>query len=163
MKLFEIVGEFMELAHMADDPDVDQDVFKDTMESVEAELEEKADAYATIITKLLSEIDMIKKEKERLDRIQKTLESRVDILKRNLEKAMILFGKKKLKTDLHSYSIQKNAPALFIVDEAKIPDTYMIKQEPKLDRKALLADVKEEPEKFAGIVETRQTESLRIR
>lgn len=163
MKLFEIVGEFMELAHMADDPDVDQDVFKDTMESVKAELEEKADAYATIITKLSSEIDMIKKEKERLDRIQKTLESRADILKRNLEKAMILFGKKKLKTDLHSYSIQKNAPSLFIVDEAKIPDTYMIKQEPKLDRKALLADVKEEPEKFAGIAETRQTESLRIR
>ena len=39
----------------------------------------------------------------------------------------------------------------------------MVAQEPKLDRKMLLADVKANPEKFAGIAETKQTESLRIR
>lgn len=39
----------------------------------------------------------------------------------------------------------------------------MIVQEPKLDRKMLLADVKANPEEFKGIAETKQTESLRIR
>ena len=87
----------------------------------------------------------------------------MDVLKRNLEKAMIFMDKKKFKTDFHSYSIQKNAPSLVIIDESKIPDTYIIQQDPKFDRKALLADVKEDPEKFKGIAETKQTESLRIR
>lgn len=39
----------------------------------------------------------------------------------------------------------------------------MIAQEPKLDRKMLLADVKANPEAFKDIAETKQTESLRIR
>lgn len=39
----------------------------------------------------------------------------------------------------------------------------MVAQEPKLDRKALLSDVKANPEEFNGIAETKQTESLRIR
>lgn len=163
MKLFEIVGAFSELANMADDPDMDPVLFSDTMESIEADLEEKADAYATIITKLNASVDMISREIERLNKIKKTLDDRVDVLKRNLEKAMTFMNKKKFKTDFHSYSIQKNAPSLVIVDESKIPDAYIIQQEPKLDRKALLADVKEDPEKFKGIAETKQTESLRIR
>ena len=50
-----------------------------------------------------------------------------------------------------------------IIDESKIPAKYLISQEPKLDRTRLLADVKANPEKFAGIAETKQTESLRIR
>ena len=71
MKLFEIVGAFSELANMADDPDMDPVLFSDTMESVEADLEEKADAYATIITKLNASVDMISKEIERLNKIKK--------------------------------------------------------------------------------------------
>ena len=59
--------------------------------------------------------------------------------------------KKKFKTDIHSYSISKNAPSLNILDEAKIPEKYMVAQEPKLDRKALLSDVKANPEEFNGI------------
>ena len=71
--------------------------------------------------------------------------------------------KKKFKTDIHSYSISKNAPSLNILDATKIPEKYMVVQEPKLDRKMLLADVKANPEEFKGIAETKQTESLKIR
>lgn len=130
---------------------------------IEAELEEKADAYAVILANLDNDTEKIDKEIERLTKMKKILKSRSDFLKRNLTNTMLLMNKKKFKTDIHSYSISKNAPSLNILDEAKIPEKYMIAQEPKLDRKALLSDVKANPEEFNGIAETKQTESLRIR
>ena len=84
-------------------------------------------------------------------------------IKSNLETFMILVGKKKFKTDLFSFGIQKNAPSLDIIDETKIPEEYFIPQDPKLDRKRLLADIKANPEKAAAYAGLKQTESLRIR
>lgn len=138
-------------------------MFEDTLAGIEAELEVKADAYAVILTNLDNDVEKIDKEIERLTKMKKTLKSRSDFLKRNLTNTMLLMDKKKFKTDIHSYSISKNAPSLNILDEAKIPEKYMVAQEPKLDRKALLSDVKANPEEFNGIAETKQTESLRIR
>lgn len=153
----------MQLCEIAEDTDVDAQVFEDTLAGIEAELEVKADAYAVILTNLDNDVEKIDKEIERLTKMKKTLKSRSDFLKRNLTNTMLLMDKKKFKTDIHSYSISKNAPLLNILDEAKIPEKYMVAQEPKLDRKALLSDVKANPEEFNGIAETKQTESLRIR
>ena len=71
--------------------------------------------------------------------------------------------RKKLKTDLHTFGIQKNAPSLQIVDESKIPAEYWKPQEPKLDSRTLLKEVKANPEAFKDFVQLYQTESLRIR
>lgn len=163
LKLYEIAQEYMQLCEIAEDTDVDAQVFEDTLAGIEAELEVKADAYAVILTNLDNDTEKIDKEIERLTKMKKTLKSRSDFLKRNLTDTMLLMDKKKFKTDIHSYSISKNAPSLNILDEAKIPEKYMVAQEPKLDRKALLSDVKANPEEFNGIAETKQTESLRIR
>lgn len=163
LKLYEIAQECMQLCEIAEDTDVDAQVFEDTLAGIEAELEEKADAYAVILANLDNDTEKIDKEIERLTKMKKILKSRSDFLKRNLTNTMLLMNKKKFKTDIHSYSISKNAPSLNILDEAKIPEKYMIAQEPKLDRKALLSDVKANPEEFNGIAETKQTESLRIR
>ena len=130
---------------------MDAQVFEDTLAGIEAELEVKADAYAVILTNLDNDVEKIDKEIERLTKMKKTLKSRSDFLKRNLTNTMLLMDKKKFKTDIHSYSISKNAPSLNILDEAKIPEKYMVAQEPKLDRKALLSDVKANPEEFNGI------------
>lgn len=163
LKLYEIAQEYMQLCEIAEDTDVDAQVFEDTLAGIEAELEVKADAYAVILTNLDNDVEKIDKEIERLTKMKKTLKSRSDFLKRNLTNTMLLMDKKKFKTDIHSYSISKNAPSLNILDEAKIPEKYMVAQEPKLDRKALLSDVKANPEEFNGIAETKQAESLRIR
>lgn len=146
LKLYEIAQEYMQLCEIVEDTDVDEQVFEDTLAGIEAELEEKADAYAVILANLDNDTEKIDKEIERLTKMKKILKSRSDFLKRNLTNTMLLMNKKKFKTDIHSYSISKNAPSLNILDEAKIPEKYMIAQEPKLDRKALLSDVKANPE-----------------
>lgn len=162
LKLYEITGEYLTLCQMAEDTDVDATVFVDTLASIKGELEVKADSYAMIITNLSGDIEKIDKEIERLTHMKKVLKNRSDHLKNNLENAMKMMDVRKLKTDFHSYSIQKNPQSLSIIDESKISAEYF-SQDPKLDRKRLLADVKTNPEKFAGIAETKQTESLRIR
>ena len=158
LKLYEITGEYLTLCQMAEDTDVDATVFADTLASIQGELEVKADSYAMIITNLNGDVEKIDKEIERLTHMKKVLKNRSDYLKNNLENAMRMIDVRKLKTDF-----QKNPQSLNILDEAKIPEKYMIAQEPKLDRKALLSDVKANPEEFRGIAETKQTESLRIR
>ena len=166
LKLYEITGEYLTLCQMAEDTDVDATVFVDTIASIKGELEVKADSYAMIITNLNGDngdIEKIDKEIERLTHMKKVLKNRTNHLKNNLENAMKMMDVRKLKTDFRSYSIQKNPQSLNIIDESKIPAEYLISQDPKLDRTRLLADVKANPKKFAGIAETKQTESLRIR
>lgn len=104
----------MQLCEIAEDTDVDAQVFEDTLAGIEAELEVKADAYAVILTNLDNDVEKIDKEIERLTKMKKTLKSRSDFLKRNLTNTMLLMDKKKFKTDIHSYSISKNAPSLNI-------------------------------------------------
>lgn len=163
LKLYEITGEYLTLCQMAEDTDVDATVFVDTIASIKGELEVKADSYAMIITNLNGDIEKIDKEIERLTHMKKVLKNRTNHLKNNLENAMKMMDVRKLKTDFRSYSIQKKPQSLNIIDESKIPAEYLISQDPKLDRTRLLADVKANPKKFAGIAETKQTESLRIR
>lgn len=119
LKLYEIAQEYMQLCEIVEDTDVDEQVFEDTLAGIEAELEEKADAYAVILANLDNDTEKIDKEIERLTKMKKILKSRSDFLKRNLTNTMLLMNKKKFKTDIHSYSISKNAPSLNILDEAR--------------------------------------------
>ena len=84
LKLYEIAQEYMQLCEIAEDTDVDAQVFEDTLAGIEAELEVKADAYAVILTNLDNDTEKIDKEIERLTKMKKTLKSRCDFLKKNL-------------------------------------------------------------------------------
>jgi hypothetical protein len=72
----------------------------------------------------------------------------------------MILDKRKIKTVLFSFAIQKNPPSVQ-ADENLIPADYWIPQAPKLDRRALMEDLK------AGAsvpgAHLIQTESLRIR
>ena len=52
MRLYELTGQFLELLDMLEDEEVDEQVIMDTLESVEYEIEDKADGYAKIIKAL---------------------------------------------------------------------------------------------------------------
>lgn len=163
MKLHELTGQYLALLELAEDESIDPEVIRNTMEGLDGELEEKADACASIIFQLDGNIEMVDKEIQRLEKKKKAMKYNQRYIKSNLETFMIQVGKKKFKTDLFSFGIQKNAPSLDIIDETKIPEEYFIPQDPKLDRKRLLADIKANPEKAAAYAGLKQTESLRIR
>ena len=160
MKLYEITGEILELLTMAEDLELDQKMIRDTMEGLDFEFEEKAEAYAKVVKTLEMDIAGLDEEIQRMTKRKATIKNNIDRLKRSLEGAMIATGKIKFKTALFGFGIQKNPPSLNVLDESKVPAEFWIEQQPKLDKKAALAYVKENEVDWA---ELSQTESLRIR
>lgn len=160
MKLYELVEEFKELEELASDEAIDQQTIADTLESVGAEIEEKADGYAKVIKTLEGNVDVIDKEIKRLTEKKNTIKNNVTNIKNSLENAMLITGKTKFKTELFSFGIQKNPPSVVIDDESKIPQDFYIEQDPKLDKTALKNFLKENEVTYAHL---QQTEGLRIR
>lgn len=160
MKLYEITGALLELLEMAEEKDLDQQTINDTMEAVELEFEEKADGYAKVIKTLDGNVDLLDKEINRLTERKKTVKSNIASIKKNLENAMIATGKRKFKTLLFNFGIQKNPAALIIDDESQIPQEYLVPQEPKVDKAAIKDYLKENEVEWAHLT---QTESLRIK
>lgn len=106
--LYELTGQMEYLKELLEDPEVEEQVVLETMESIEYEIEEKADGYAKIIRMLSSEVDTIDGEIEILSARKKALSNNVNRLKSSLTETMILLDKRKFKTPLFSFNIQKN-------------------------------------------------------
>lgn len=159
--LYEIKGQFKELMEMADECNLTQADIKDTLEGLDYELEEKADAYAKVIRTLECDVDSVDAEIKRLTDKKRRIQNNISSMKRSLESTMIELGKKKIKTPLFGFNIQKNPPSVNILDESKVPDNFRIKQPDKIDRESIIAELKESGNTdWAELV---QTESLRIR
>ena len=55
MTLYEITDEYRQLLEMAEDPDMDPEVLRDTIEAIDADLDDKADGYAKVIRTMEAE------------------------------------------------------------------------------------------------------------
>lgn len=162
--LFDLTGKWLELYDMADDPDMDADMWFDTIEGLDGEIEDKADGYAKVITQLNADATAIKAEEDRLYRRRTTIENRIKNMKSRLQGMMEITGKKKIKTELFSFGIQKN-PASVVIDEQyieNIPAEYLIAQDPKIDRQKIKEDLKA-GKNLDGIAHLEQSYGLRIR
>lgn len=159
--MYELTAEYLEVLELAQDAEIEQQVIIDTLESISGSIEDKADNYAKIIKSLSGQAEIIKAEEVRLTSRRTSLEKTIKRMKESLENAMLITGKKKFKTDLFSFSIQKNAPSLKIKDGAEIPECYLIEQEPKIDTALIKESLKNGASlDFAELV---STESIRIR
>lgn len=161
--IYELTDDFLRLLEMAEDPETDPQAFADTLEGLEYEIEVKAENYAKIIKQLDSDAAGIDAEIKRLQAKKSAITNSQDRMKKTLEGAMIATGKVKFKTDLFSFNIQKNPPSVELDEEhlELIPIEYLIPQDPKPDKKRMLAELKEGKE--LGFARLKQTESLRIR
>ena len=159
--LYELTGEYQRLYEMAEECELELDDLKDTLESLDGEFEDKAVGYAQVMKEFDGQIAAIKAEVDRLNERMNSLKNNKDRMKQALEEAMISTGNEKFKTDLFSFNIQNNPTTVSIDVNAKIPEKYYIAQEPKLDKKSLIKDIKD-----GAVVEgvsLYQGRSLRIR
>ncbi len=154
MKLYEITGEYLAFMEMAEDPDIDPQIVADTLESIEGEIEDKADGYAKVKIQLEADAATLDAEIQRLTRRKKTIENNIDSLKGRLKAAMEAMDKDKIKTELFTFSIRKNPPKVVFDEELPIPKKYLIPQEPKVDTATIKEDLKKgEDLKFARLVQ----------
>ena len=157
MNLYELSTNYLQIQEMIMEG---AEGLEDTLESLNDAIEEKAVGYAKVIKNIEGQVLAIKEEEKRLAERRRSLESNIKRLKENLELSMLDTGKKKIKTNLFTFNIQKNPPSVKILDEEAIPDDYLVEQKPKIDRKAILNDLKNGVEVEGA--EIKQGESLRI-
>lgn len=168
MTLYELTDEFLQLQQILEDGEADEQIYQDTLESLEYDLEEKANNYAKIIRNFESQIETLKAEERRLKDRRQVCEKAIKRLKDNLQAAMVQTGKRKIKTDLFSFTVAKNGGALPVIVDVEtedLPDECVVITE-KPDLKALAAlledpENKEHYSKFAHFGE--RGESLRIK
>lgn len=160
--LYEITGQIAWLNSLAEEGEVEPQVFADTFEALEGEFEDKAEQYGVVYRNCKTSAAAIKAEIDRLTARMNALDSNAERCKETLEQAMITTGKRKFKTKLFSFGIRKAPVSLGTVNEEKVPAEFWVQHEPTIDRRALLAAVKADPERFKDIATTKQTEYIRI-
>lgn len=128
------------------------------------ELESKADGYARVMRNMEAQAVAFKEEEKRIAEKRKRLEAGVEKLKQNLFDSMKATGKTKFKTDLFSFSIQKNGgadPVIVDVPTDDLPDD-LVQITEKPDLKAIAEYIKETGDlSYAHFGE--RGESLRIK
>lgn len=158
--LYELTGQFLTLLEMAEE-EGDATIIMDTLEAIDGEIEDKADGCAKVLKELDGKATMIDEEIARLQSMKKTINNNMKRIKGNLEKSMIDTGKRKFKTSLFSFGIQKNPAAVSVLNESAVPEQFWKPQDPVLDKKGLLAYLKENGDTEYAVIT--QSESLRIR
>lgn len=160
MNLFELTENYVKFFTMLEEADEITEELEEMANNLNIAIEEKSDNYVKMIKNLDADVEAYKNQEKIFNKKRKTAENKISWLKKNLQASMEQTGRKKVKTELFTISIQKNTPALDITSEDNIGDEYY-KIERTLNKKDLLKDIKE------GLiidgVGIKQSESLRIR
>jgi chromosome segregation ATPase len=161
MKLYELVGQYNELQAMIEDGEIDEQALADTLESIEGEIEVKADNIARLVKNLEAEEEAFKTEQDRLARKKQSISNKITSIKGYLFQQMTAIGKDKIKGTIFTVALQNNPPSLLVAEDAEIPMKYWKQIEPVVDKRLLLEDIKA-GEQIEG-VSLQQTKGLRIR
>ena len=140
MQLYEINGQIAQLAEMLESGEIDETAYNDTVEALGAEI--ALDDVVKAIRNKQADVEAYKGEADRLTDKKRRAEAAVDGLKALLLRYMQITEQKSVKTSLFTASkgVSKSAD---ITDETALPAEYLIPQPPKVDKKAILAALKE--------------------
>ena len=133
MKLYEISGQYAQLAQRLSDMDMDAQTIADTIEStgLTDALQEKAQGVLLVAKSAEVYIPAIDAEIERLQALkakhQKVAQGLRDYLKLNMEHA----GIDRIDCPLFSVTLKKNPPAVDVFDDTQVPSEYWVTPEPK--------------------------------
>lgn len=139
--LFELSTKFAELLNMVDEGYTLEEL-QDTLDSIQADMDTKVDNTVGLIRSVEADVEAIDKEVKRLQELKRSKVNFVDRLKGYLQDALEVQDIKKYRTSTNYIYKRKNAPSKDIVDETKIPSEYWLSQEPKLNAKQLVDDLK---------------------
>ena len=138
--LYELTDQYQSIMDMLYDRETDEQLVMDTLESIDGEIEDKADNYAKIMNMMMADAEILKNEEGRLYARRKSLENRVQRMKDNLQANLEFIGKTKFKTALFSFSVAKNGgkqPLEITENLGEIPGKYLIPQPPVPDKEAI--------------------------
>lgn len=141
MKLYEISDQYAALMDMADD--IPADALADTLESIQADFDEKAINVALVIQNLKSDENQLKEEIDRLVSKKKAIKARQDRLREYLLANMQAVKKMAIKSPLISITL-KRTPAK--IDKSEDWESQFVNWAQENDRDDLLFFYDPEPD-----------------
>lgn len=160
-KLYEISNRYRNIQELLENPQFPNKEINKAFDGIDEEFNVKVENIAKLIRSMKVDVEGIKDEIKRLQDRKSVLENKVEALNRYTYDQMNSMEKKKIQGKLFTLSIQKNPKQVIVRDSTLIPEKYLIPQEPKIDKKLILQDIKIGM-KVNGI-DIKQNESLRIR
>ena len=165
MTIYELTDQYRQLLELAEDPDTDITVFRDTLEALDGEIEIKAEYYGRVIRELEGRAAALDAEIERMTKLKVAAKRSIMWMKEALQFAMEGTGKAKIKTDHFAFTIATNGgkQPMYVSDRIDdIPEDFRTYPAPVPNKDAIRAALEAGQElPFAQLQE--RGRSLRIR
>lgn len=142
--LYELTGQFKELAVLMEDADEDMAIaVRDTMGAIQAEFNDKALAVSRVILNMDGDIEAVDAEIERLQERKRLMSNRkgqiIDYLRENMEAAEIT----KISCPLFTITLLKGRESVIVDDESQLEDELVsTKVVTAPDKKAIAERIK---------------------
>lgn len=161
--IYDIEQSFLAFWMLLEDDTIEDDVLEDAFDNLQEDLKCKLENCCKYIKNEEADIKGLKEEEERLKAKRKAAENRIERLKALMQNVMETAGEKNLPCGTFKVAIQKNPESVWLETEdfREIPTHYLRYQDPEINKKLILEDLKAGVE--LSFAKLQRTESLRIR
>ena len=124
--IFEIRDRIKYFYDFISDPESEYDdqIFRDTLESLDGELEDKLEAYMRVIVQLEADADGIKGQIDRLQRQYNACKNPATRMKQTMLQVMQDLNRPKVQTEHFKLAVQKNGGSKPLKITGKVPAEY---------------------------------------
>lgn len=140
LTLFELTGQYRELQALVESDELPAEVIRDTVEALGGQFNDKAIAVAHVIMNLEAASDSIHAASEAMKERAKRVQTRADSLRHYLLYCLQSADVKRLENAELVIKRQSNPPAVYVTDEAAVPDWFWVQPEPppkRIDKTAV--------------------------
>ena len=148
--IFELSDRLREFQRFAEEcEDLDEDSIRDTLESLEGELEDKLKDYAAVIKNLESDVEGMKKAEKNIATRRQAIENNIARMKSVMASCMESEEMDQIEDSRFRIGFRKNPVSVEILDVNRLPEFAFIPQDPAVDKRLLL-ELLRDGEKVAG-------------
>lgn len=142
-QLYKLTGQLKELEILVSKEEVPAEQVEDTLKVIEGDFEEKAINIIKVVKNQQPSIDAMDNEIARLNRMKKSIASKMENLKEYLRTNMEASGISKIECPLFTITCKKPADVVIITDEDELPDDLVTtKTTVSPDKKVILKKLK---------------------
>lgn len=161
-RLYELTKQYSELQALAEDEDMAMAV-ADTLEGIEGEFNDKANAITSLVLNLDSDKAAIDAEIDRLNKKKKVLTNKQESIKDYLRSNMERCGINKITCPLFTITLVKGREIACIDSEESLPDQYLSVKTIITPDKAAITKAIKEGEEIPGAHLELSKSSIRIK
>ena len=120
MKLYELTSDYLAFMHALENGEIPEEAIADTLESITAGIEDKADSIACMLKSLAAEIAAFKEEEAKLAERRKVKERLHERIKQYLSDSLQIAGLAELETARNKITFRKSEAVELFNEDAFI-------------------------------------------